>query len=232
MSDWTAHAAELARSIGAAGGVRDRRWLAAVERVPRHLFVPRWYERRRHGLGRGGIVEPDPGRPRDAAAVGPGARPARRQRHAAEPGGGPSVDRARPPRVRRPARPSPRGRPSRRGRTGGRRHRRRRHRGRRRRRRRAAAAAPGRCGRQPGRRGPRPPGPWPTAPRTPDAVADRRRGRRRRGRRRPGRRAVTDPGVVTDGGSRAPTATRRWSPRSCPTATAASPRSPRRRSRR
>jgi protein-L-isoaspartate(D-aspartate) O-methyltransferase len=43
VSDWTAHAAALARSIGA--GVRDHRWPAAVERVPRHVFVPRWYER-------------------------------------------------------------------------------------------------------------------------------------------------------------------------------------------
>ena len=76
MSDWTAHAAELARTI-AAVGVRDRRWLAAVEQVPRHLFVPRWYERSRTGWVAAGIAapggpdaDPPPAGPR-SATVGP-----------------------------------------------------------------------------------------------------------------------------------------------------------------
>jgi protein-L-isoaspartate O-methyltransferase len=65
VSDWTAHAAELARSIGAVADIRDRRWLAAVEQVPRHLFVPRWYERSRTGWVAAGIAPPaapDPAR--------------------------------------------------------------------------------------------------------------------------------------------------------------------------
>jgi len=77
VSDWTAHAAELARSIGAAAPIRDRRWLAAVEQVPRHLFVPRWYERSPTGWVAAGIAPPaapDPARTapeaaRDAAAA-------------------------------------------------------------------------------------------------------------------------------------------------------------------
>ena len=60
MIDWTAHAAELARTIEAAIPVGDRRWLGAVERVPRHLFVPRWYERHRTGWIALGIAQPRP----------------------------------------------------------------------------------------------------------------------------------------------------------------------------
>ncbi len=59
MSDWTAYAAELARSIDAATGPHDHRWLGAVERVPRHLFVPRWYERHDEGWVVAGIAAPD-----------------------------------------------------------------------------------------------------------------------------------------------------------------------------
>ena len=72
MTDWTAHAAELARTI-AAVGVRDRRWLAAVEQVPRHLFVPRWYERSPTGWVAAGIAPPaapDPAAAAAAAAAG------------------------------------------------------------------------------------------------------------------------------------------------------------------
>ncbi|HEX3258276.1 MAG TPA: methyltransferase domain-containing protein [Pseudonocardia sp.] len=70
MSDWTAHAAELARSIGAVAPIRDRRWLAAVEQVPRHLFVPRWYERSPTGWVAAGIAPPaapDPAAAAEAA---------------------------------------------------------------------------------------------------------------------------------------------------------------------
>jgi protein-L-isoaspartate(D-aspartate) O-methyltransferase len=70
VSDWTAHAAELARSIGAAAPIRDRRWLAAVEQVPRHLFVPRWYERSPTGWVTAGIAPPaapDPAAAAEAA---------------------------------------------------------------------------------------------------------------------------------------------------------------------
>jgi protein-L-isoaspartate(D-aspartate) O-methyltransferase len=70
VSDWTAHAAELARSIGAAAPIRDRRWLAAVEQVPRHLFVPRWYERSPTGWVAAGIAPPaapDPAAAAEAA---------------------------------------------------------------------------------------------------------------------------------------------------------------------
>jgi protein-L-isoaspartate(D-aspartate) O-methyltransferase len=70
VSDWTAHAAELARSIDAAADIRDRRWLAAVEQVPRHLFVPRWYERSPTGWVAAGIAPPaapDPAAAAEAA---------------------------------------------------------------------------------------------------------------------------------------------------------------------
>jgi protein-L-isoaspartate(D-aspartate) O-methyltransferase len=70
VSDWTAHAAELARSIGAVAPIRDRRWLAAVEQVPRHLFVPRWYERSPTGWVAAGIAPPaapDPAAAAEAA---------------------------------------------------------------------------------------------------------------------------------------------------------------------
>jgi len=73
VSDWTAHAAELARSISAAAPIRDRRWLAAVEQVPRHLFVPRWYERSPTGWVAAGIAPPaapDPAAAAAAAAAG------------------------------------------------------------------------------------------------------------------------------------------------------------------
>ena len=71
MSDWTAHAAELARSIGAVADIRDRRWLAAVEQVPRHLFVPRWYERSRTGWVAAAITAPDPVATSGSDAAGP-----------------------------------------------------------------------------------------------------------------------------------------------------------------
>jgi len=70
VSDWTAHAAELARSISAAAPIRDRRWLAAVEQVPRHLFVPRWYERSPTGWVAAGIAPPAAPDPAAAAAAG------------------------------------------------------------------------------------------------------------------------------------------------------------------
>ena len=75
MSDWTAHAAELARSIGAAAPIRDRRWLAAVEQVPRHLFVPRWYERSPTGWVAAAIAPPAAPDPAAAADTDP-AQPA------------------------------------------------------------------------------------------------------------------------------------------------------------
>ena len=82
MSDWTVHAAELARSIGAGTTVRDRRWLAAVARVPRHLFVPRWYERQSAGWVAAGPAEhaacANPGPGSRAAASVPGCEPAAR----------------------------------------------------------------------------------------------------------------------------------------------------------
>lgn len=71
MSDWTVHAAKLARSIGATTTVRDRRWLGAVARVPRHLFVPRWYERQSAGW-----VAAGPAEPAACAGRGPGSGPA------------------------------------------------------------------------------------------------------------------------------------------------------------
>jgi len=70
VSDWTAHAAELTRSISAAAPIRDRRWLAAVEQVPRHLFVPRWYERSPTGWVAAGIAPPAAPDPAAAAAAG------------------------------------------------------------------------------------------------------------------------------------------------------------------
>jgi len=76
VSDWTAHAAELARSIGAAAPIRDRRWLAAVEQVPRHLFVPRWYERSTTGWVAAGIAPPAAPDPDGAAAADAGRRAA------------------------------------------------------------------------------------------------------------------------------------------------------------
>jgi len=75
VSDWTAHAAELARSIGAAAPIRDRRWLAAVEQVPRHLFVPRWYERSPTGWVAAAIAPPAAPDPAAAADTDP-AQPA------------------------------------------------------------------------------------------------------------------------------------------------------------
>lgn len=91
MSDWTAHAAELARSIGAVAGIHDRRWLAAVERVPRHVFVPRWYERRPTGWVAMTTAAPDAaGRhPVAGPAVDPAADDATAGRQA---GAGPAAD--------------------------------------------------------------------------------------------------------------------------------------------
>ena len=86
MSDWTAHAAELARSIGAVADIRDRRWLAAVEQVPRHLFVPRWYERSRTGWVAAAITAPDPRATSGSPAAGPPPAPPVGAATAAEPG--------------------------------------------------------------------------------------------------------------------------------------------------
>ena len=88
MSDWTAHAAELTRSISAAAPIRDRRWLAAVEQVPRHLFVPRWYERSPTGWVTAGIAPPAAPDPAAAAeAAGDDAA-------ATDPTGGSAIGRA------------------------------------------------------------------------------------------------------------------------------------------
>ncbi len=86
MSDWTAHAAELARSIGAVADIRDRRWLAAVEQVPRHLFVPRWYERSSTGWVAAAITAPDPRATSGSPAAGPPPAPPVGAATAAEPG--------------------------------------------------------------------------------------------------------------------------------------------------
>ena len=205
------------------GGVRDRRWLAAVERVPRHLFVPRWYERDGTGWIAVGIVEPDSpraqqrGYPVGRRRTGPDrqrisgsgtvADPADRagtgcaDRGAADPAAdladGAIGRRSHPPLAGPPvdADPSARTDP-------------------------AAVADP---------RPPRTRPPGPSGPADPAAA----------GRRAPRRPGATDgpapttsriPASSPTRGSRAPTATTRSSPRSCPTATAAAPRSPRRRS--
>ncbi len=117
MSDWTVYAAELARSIDAATGPHDRRWLGAVERVPRHLFVPRWYERHDEGWIVAGVSAPDASAclaPGDATGSAPATGPAtasvagRVTDEAAGPGAG-----GRPaPGVRAPADPGPVARPT------------------------------------------------------------------------------------------------------------------------
>ncbi|MGH3832146.1 MAG: hypothetical protein ACRDRS_17150 [Pseudonocardiaceae bacterium] len=44
MTDWKAKAIALADKIEANGHLTDPRWRAAVKAVPRHVFVPRFYD--------------------------------------------------------------------------------------------------------------------------------------------------------------------------------------------
>ncbi|WP_028924731.1 methyltransferase domain-containing protein [Pseudonocardia acaciae] len=48
-ADWREHARRLADTIAAEGVLRDPAWRAALEAVPRHVFVPRFYTQRRPG---------------------------------------------------------------------------------------------------------------------------------------------------------------------------------------
>lgn len=48
-ADWREHARRLADTIEAEGVLRDPAWRAALEAVPRHVFVPRFYTQRPGG---------------------------------------------------------------------------------------------------------------------------------------------------------------------------------------
>lgn len=52
MSDWRPYATALADMLAASGAVRDPAWRAAFTAVPRHLFVPRFYDRDEYGQPR------------------------------------------------------------------------------------------------------------------------------------------------------------------------------------
>ena len=117
MSDWTAHAAELARSIGAAPASVTVVGSRPSSGCPRHLFVPRWYERDGTGWVAVGIVEPDSPRAQNTATPSGGVGPPEPATHQwIRDGGGPG--RPGRHRVRGSRSGRPRGRPSRRGRSG------------------------------------------------------------------------------------------------------------------
>jgi protein-L-isoaspartate O-methyltransferase len=44
MTDWKAKVIALADELQAHGHLTDPRWRAAFEAIPRHVFVPRFYD--------------------------------------------------------------------------------------------------------------------------------------------------------------------------------------------